>query len=318
MPVSRDVKIGLARESSWGDGAAPQVMLPIEPPSITEPYEQILDNLYRGINAIDFGAYQGSGRTDASLAGLFYPEELGFLILAMMGAVSSAVAPLPYVHTFTMASQPPSLAVQEEGGVYPSDASDRRFVGMLPSSLTFTFSSSEGLLTWASDLTGKQGTAPGAGSIPSEAITAPFLGWHAALNIGGANARLIDLELTLEREAATRHGLDGTQFPAAVYSGGLAVTASMTFDAVDSTELDYVLDHETNAVVISLTYGAGVDLKAVEFTMTELNWGDAPAELDKSGIFITLGVSGRAIYNSTDSGPIKIILSNAREDYLVA
>lgn len=318
MAISRDIKIGIGRETTWGDGAAPQVMLPIEPPSITEPYEQILDNLLRGINAIDFGAYQGSGHAEAGLAGLFYPEELGFLILAMMGQVDSGVAPLPYVHTFTLLSQPPSLAIQEEGGVYALDATKRRYVGMLPTSLTFTFSSSEGLLTWASDLVGKQGTAPASGSIPGEATTAPFRGWQASLDIGGANARLIDLELTLEREVATRHGLDGSQFPAAVYSGGLAVTASMTFDAVSSTELDYVLGHATNAVEVTLSYGSGVSLKSVVFTMTALNWGDGPAELDKSGVFITLGVSGRALYNTTDEGPIKIVLSNAREDYLAA
>jgi len=314
MTISRDIKIGIARESSWGSAEAPHRMLPIEPPGITEPYEQILDNLLRGINAMDFGAYQGAGFVEMSLGGLFFPEEMGFLILAILGDPTSGTS-APYEHTFTMDSQPKSLAVQEEGGVYESGSS-RRFIGMLPSSLTFTFSSSEGLLTWSSDLTGKLGTAPGSGDIPGEDTSAPLLGWHAALDIGGANARLIDCELTLEREAATRHGLDGSQFPAAVYSGGLAVTCSMTFDAIDNAELNYVLTHATNAVVISLSYGTGASEKSIQFTMSQLNWGDAPAELDKSGIFITLGVSGRALYNTTDAGPIKIVLKNSEDSYI--
>ena len=71
MTISRDIKIGIARETTWGDGDAPLRLLPIDPPSITEPYEQILDNLLRGINAVDFGAYQGSGHVEMGLSGLF-------------------------------------------------------------------------------------------------------------------------------------------------------------------------------------------------------------------------------------------------------
>lgn len=312
--ISRDIKIGIARETTWGDGDDPQRLLPIDPPSITEPYEQILDNLLRGINAVDFGAYQGSGHVEMGLSGLFYPEELGYFILAMMGSISTdppaGTAPT-YEHTFTLASQPPSLSIQEEGGVYPS-GSHRRFIGMLPSSLTFTFTSSEGLLTWSSDLAGQKGTAVGtAATWEDTEVSAPFLGWHAALEVGGSpNVRLIDCELTLEREAAIRHALDGEQFPAAIYSGGLAVTLSMTFEA-NSTELNHVLDHDTNKVEITLTSGSDI----VVFTMNLLNWGDAPAELDKSGVFITLGASGRAIYDPSTGSPITITLTNTQQSY---
>jgi len=317
MTTSRMTKIGLARESSWGSANAPQVALPVEPPSITEPYEQILDNLRRGLYAADYAAYQGAGHIEMSLAGHFTPEEIGFLILAMMGDVSSGTS-VPYQHDFTMSStQPDSLAIQDEGAVYAS-GTKRRFTGMLPSSLTFSFSTAEGVLAWSSDLMGKQGTAPGAGDIPSVVGTSPFLGWQGALTIGAANTRMIDCELTLEREVEVRHGSENSQFAVAGYSGALMVTASMTFDAIDNTELNYVLDHDTNTVVLTFSYGTANALRSVEFTMTNFNWGDGPAELDRSGIFITLGVTGRALYNTTDGGPIKIVLKNARSNYTVA
>ncbi len=93
------------------------------------------------------------------------------------------------------------------------------------------------------------------------------------------------------------------------------MTATLTFDLVDETELDYVLSHTTNKVVITFDFGSGADEKKIVFTMNQFNWGEGPAELDRSGVFITLGVTGRAIYNTTDSGPIQIELTNSRTDY---
>ncbi len=318
MTISRLTKIGVARESSWGAADAPQVLLPVEPPSITEPYEQILDNLQRGLYAADFGAYQGAGHVEMSLSGQFYPEEVGFLLTAMIGSPSSGTS-VPYEHDFTMAtSQPPSLAIQDEGAVYKSGATKRRYTGMLPSSLVFSFSSAEGVLAWSADLTGKLGTAPGSGAIPSAVGTSPFLGWQGALTIGSANTRLIDAEITLEREVEMRHGSDGTQYAVAGYSGALTATATMTLDAIDNTELDYVLGHSSNTVVLTFSYGAGNAERSIAFTMTKFNWGEAPAELDRSGVFVTLGISGRALYNDTDAGPIAVTLKNARSSYAAA
>ncbi len=319
MANSRNSKFGIAREATWGDAAAPQVMLPVDPPSITDNFETLLDQTVRGINVMDFGSYQGVGSVEASLSGIWFPEEVPFILLAMLGSVSSTGTAAPYTHTFTLANQPPSLSFQDEGAVYPEGGNARRYAGMLPSSLTLTFSSEEGLLTWSADFSGKRGTAPASGSIPADATNPPFRGWHGTMTIAGAPAtRLIDLELTFEREIQIRWGADGTQYPVAGHSGGIAVTGSMTLDATASTELDYVLTHAENAVVITFSYGSGAGEKQLSISIPRFNWGDSPAELDRSAVAITLSCTGRAIYDRDTSTLVTATVKNSRQNYNAA
>lgn len=316
MTSSRAIKIGIGREPTWGAAVAPQVMLPVEPPSITEPFEQLLDQLPRGLNVMDFGAYQGVGHVEASFSGHFYPEEIGFILLSMFGDVDSDGETPPYTHTFELANQPPSLSFQSEGVIYPAGALARRYSGMLPSSLSISFSTSEGLLAWSSDFMGGRGTAPAAGDIPADATNEPFRGWHGTMSIDGSpDQRLIDAEISIEREIEIYHAADGTQFPVAGHSGAIQATTSLTFDASAYTELDRVLAHDTCAIEITFSYGSGADLKEFALSIPDMNWGEGPVELDHGGVSVTLAVAGRAIYNRDTQTLIGATLKNARTNY---
>ena len=318
MAISVATVIGVGREATWGVGVTPQVLIPVEPPTFSEPFEQILDQLARGVNVLDHGAYQGSGHAEASLASNVYPEEIGFFLLAMLGAVSS-VGTSPTVHTFSLATQPPSLSLQDEGAIYPAGETKRRYQGMLPSSLTFSFTSAEGLLTWSCDLMGSKGSAPLTGAIPADATNAPFRGWHATAAIATIpDTRMISAEITLAREIAIIHAADGLQYPVRGHSGPLEVTLSMVFDANTYTELDRVLAHEDTAITFTFTYGTGATEKTLVFTIPKMNWGEGPVELDRSNIAVQLSVAGRAIYDRDTSKVFEATLTNSRLTYAVA
>lgn len=318
MANSRSNKIGVAREATWGAAPAPQVMIPVDPPTLSEPYEVLLDNSVRGVNVMDFGSYQGVGSLELSLSGLFYPEEVPFFMLAMMGSVSSTGTG-PYTHTFSLADQPPSLCIQDEGLVYPDGASSRRYAGFLPSSFSLSFSAEEGFLTWSCDGQGSNGTAPASGDIPADATNAPFRGWQGTVKFNSvSNTRLISADLSMERELQLRYGADGTQRPTALHSGGISVTCSMIFDATDYAEMDRVLAHGETTMTLTFTYGSGANEKTLAISIPTLNWGDGPVELDRSSVAATLAVTGRAIYDRDEAKLITADVTNSRENYSAA
>lgn len=315
MARSRANRIGVAREATWGSMPAPQVMIPVEPPTFSEIYEPLLDNLVRGVNVMDMGTYQGVGRLELSLNSFFFPEETPFFLLAMLGAVVTTGTG-PFVHTFSLANQPPSLCLQDEGLVYPGGATSRRYGGFLPSSFGLSFSSEEGFLTWTCEGQGSIGTAPGAGTVPVDASGEPFRGWQGTVQFGGVgNTRLLSADITLERELQLRYAADGLQRPSALHSGAISATCSMVFDATDFVEMDRVLAHAFTTMTLTFTYGAGATLRKLELSIPRLNWGEGPVELDRSGVAVTLSVSGRAIFDRGTGGLVTAVVTNGRTNY---
>ena len=105
----------VGREVTYGTAVPPQVTIPLSgDPAFNVIHEAIIDSGRRdSVAAMDFDAYQGVGRSDVSLEGMFYPEELGFILDAIMGAAASAepstaTTPKTYNHVFKLAAAGPS------------------------------------------------------------------------------------------------------------------------------------------------------------------------------------------------------------------
>lgn len=311
MPVSGLTKVGIAKEASWGTTTAPDVLIPVNPPSFTDNFETILDQAMRGIAAMDFASYQGVQTVEASLEGFAYPKEIGYFIKGILGAESVSGAG-PYDHEFTLATTPPSFSVQDENGVQPY-----RYTGMMVGELGFTFNAAEGALEFSASLTGKTKESVGS-SIPADATSAPFRGWMMCSQIAGGNVEVMEGELTLSRELGLVYAgstcSGGSQYAIREYAGPLEVTGGITLDFTADSQVDRYENKTQNKLELNFQYGTGASQKTLKFEMNNCDYGDSPIELDRSGVHVTLAYTLRALYNSTDSGPAKVTLSNAKSD----
>lgn len=311
MGVSHLTKVGIAREASWGSSTDPAVLLPVEPPSFTVPHEQILDQGIRGSSSMDYGAYQGAVHVEASLESMAFPEEIGYLLFGILGSCSTSGTAAPYVHTFSLNSNPPSFSIQDENGVQTY-----RYTGCMINSLTLSFNIAEGAVHWSADFMGKEkGSA--SGSIPAEATTPPFLGWQATAAIGATSpyGKVTEAELTIAREVVLGYVDGNAQTPGTAYSGPMEVTGSCTLLFDSNDDYDRYLDKTQEKLAFTFSQGSGASKKELVLTMTKADFGDGAAEIDRSGSNLTLAYTVRALYNPTDGGPIKVKLTNSKSSY---
>jgi hypothetical protein len=312
MAVSYLTKVGLAKETSWGSSTTPTALLPIDPPTFTVNYEQILDQSLRGLAVLDYAAYQGVGQVEASMEGNFYPEELGMLLFSAMGSCASVGTGSLYQHEFTVGAHPPSLSIQDE-----NDIMTYRYTGCMVSELTLTFNSAEGLLRWSSSLVGKQMVEDPAGAIPEEDTSAPFRSWQMCAAIGAADplGKILEGEITLSREINLHFTDCGSQYAGTAFAGPLEVTgrATIFFDA--HSDYQRYLDKTQEAFSLTWDYGSGADQRTLVFTANNMDFGDSPAEIDRSDASITLAYTMRGLYHADDAGNCKWTLLNSKESY---
>ena len=308
MAISNLTKIGIAKEAPWAGTADPEYLIPVDPPTIGEQSEQILDEAVRGLATKDYAAYQGVRRVEGTFSGSFYPEECGLLLYSIMGA-TSFTAGSPNTHTFSVGSHPPSLTIQDENQV-----ESQRFVACMVSELTLSFNAAEGLLRYSATIIGRERTDTIAGAVPAEATNAPFCGWQMACAIGGASfGKLIDGEITLRRPIELGYMASGSQYAGTADAGPLEVTARATIRYDTQADYDRYLDKDQDSFQIDWNRGSGATQKKLTFLATSMDFGDGPMEIDRSGASLTGAYAMRALYNTTDDGPCKFTLLNARD-----
>lgn len=319
MTISALTKIGLAKESAWGVSTAPTVLLPITTVTLNEVWEQVLDEAKRGILAKDFNAYQGVNHIEGSLEGPFYPEEVGMLLHTIMGTSSTPSGTGPYTHVMTLGVTPPSLSIQDEDGVR-----NMRYLGVKCNNFAAKFSAAEGLLTYTASLTGKlidQNVNTLAITVPpnmsvSDNTSKTWRGWQSSVTINStAYTKMITFDLTIAREVSLVYTANNTRFASAIYSGPMEVTAklSILFDTAADFDRAHDWGNNQHPLEVTLDNGlSGANNRKVIFTMSKASWGDGNFERDRGGTYMTGSWNIRALYNTTDSGPIKITLVNGR------
>jgi hypothetical protein len=329
MSISGLLKVGIAVESNgWAlptdTGVAPTHLLPVTSVTVTNPFEQILDEAKRGVRTSPFAAYQGVGSVEMTLEGPFYPEVCGFFLALMMGSAGSPSGSAPYVHSITMTNAAPTSSTQRSLSVQVEDAvSKDRYIGMVVTSLTLRFSAAEGMLTYSANLVGQQRlTNQSAMSTSGEwlspgTVVQPFLGWHAQVTQGGANARVVESEITFERESYIRYSANQSQKPADIQVGDLTLTARATLDYYQSSDVDLYTDKTQSAFIwdFDFTPDGAAYAKNLTITCSKMDYGEGPVEIDRSGVNMLLTWSMRAIANTTDGSaaapaPCQIALSN--------
>jgi len=108
VELSARTLLAISRETDFGSATVAYKLLnlPLEPPSLTEPYARFWDNSLRNITTLDFGGIPTTRRTEGSLAGPFYIDICPPLLLGILGKVqTSATNTSPLVATTLTASE---------------------------------------------------------------------------------------------------------------------------------------------------------------------------------------------------------------------
>lgn len=313
-------QVFLNREASRGVAGTTYYKLPVNPPSVTDTYESIVDNGLRGVSAKDFGVYQGCGQSEVTLEGMWYPEELGYLCYGILGGTAgtpSVGGGSAGTWQFTVADTCPSFTIID----YPkigtpgstAEVHAFKYSMMLMSNLTIKFNAGEGAVTWSAGFTGQNaGTIDGSSVLGSAigTVAAPLLGWYGSVDVGTyanvltggtatAYTKLVDAEISISREVMLNHTAQNTQSPSYIFHGPTEVTMTATSKFFTINDYLKYKNNTQEAIKVTLTRGSGTALKGLEILLPSIAYMDKPMEIDRSQIAVYLGWGVRAFYDST-------------------
>lgn len=143
---------------------------------------------------------------------------------------------------------------------------------------------------------------------PTYTAFPPALGWQWTMsNAGASSTRGLSLDLKMQRKLDVIHSSDGVQIPREIFQGAFGIDGSYKAIFENQTDMNYFLNYTQGATVATLQQPVSAGGASLKFTMSKSgwikgkrNWGEyVEADFDLSGI-----------YNSTDGGAVKAVLSN--------
>lgn len=319
MPILSTTKVQIGKESTWGTSVAATKVVPVTAdPGFANEYAAVRDSARRGIAAMDYALLQGAGRANISLEGPLLPDIAGNLLAGIMGTLSTGTATSGvYPHTITLGSSVPSFTVEDANPV-----AYREHAGAKINELRLSFAAADGLLAHSTSMVALTGVSGGTATPSLTAETnKPWIGIDTSVSIGGsAQNRVTSFELTLSRGQEVVN-TTGSRDPSRIDEQQLEATFSISLDAGTSNVDDLAKYMGTSgafnesAIVLTWTYGATTTLRSLVFTATQASFGDGPATRDLGGGLYQITLSGRCLYNTTDSGPCKFVLNNTQSAY---
>ena len=254
---------------------------------------------------MDYAVYVGMKRVNIEIESPAWPDEVGYFLHGIMGTSAYAST----THTFSVGSSVPSFTFHDDTSVY-----NRAYAGCQVSSFSLRFNRAEGMVTMNAKLLGKSASTVAVTTI-ADATTKPFLGWQGTFSVaspvGGtltATAQLISGELTWERGQEASPHANNSQDMARLDTGRIRYTGSLVLDGATDL-LDKYLSGTRDTIVISFT---NADSKTLTITSTDTSYLKDQMTRDMGGTAIRYNVGIRGVRNSTDGGPCKVTLTNAR------
>lgn len=319
-PMMFYTALGMAKESSWGTDTAPTVWHPITNPRFDPGgLQHIMDDNFRGLAAVDFDMLPGPGNGSFSFGGGIYMDSSPMFFASIIGPDAIAGAS-PYTHTFALTAAPDSHSLEEQTNVQ-----SYRYNGSRLTEFGVSFNAATGMAQYSVQGASKVGleqASPTSTAFTAESAISAVAGWQGSLTVaGGAAAILLEGQVTFSRQQRIIHGFTntagGSQDVNAMYPLALQVTARLTFNYSQSTEL-YMAYPKTgqslagaavtkNAVVISLKRSA-TEIMAI--TLTKAAWRQFQRE-NQDGTYTGVALL-HGIYNATDAGPVKVVCTNNR------
>jgi hypothetical protein len=304
--------LGIAKEATFGTAVPPTAFLPVSGITPKDSLTLIPDKGWRGSMVETYGQTAGPLMATVDFDGDVFADTIGFPLAGVLGDVATTGASAPYQHAMavlnTGTGQPTSYTLTDSYA-----AGTRAYAGAKFSELGFKFSA-DGLLTYSAKAT-SFGSATA--SVPTASYTTvpPFAGWTGVVTIGGVAATgVLDAEVTIKRPVTVLNAVDGTQAPAALWSGPVSVDGKMTVVMEDDTQLTKYLTQVQPSLDFLFTQGAGATLTSLQLHMSKVSY--SAADITRGKDYVEIPVTFEAIANATDIGvsagysPIKATLQN--------
>ena len=295
--------LGLAVETVLGTAVAPTGFIPIRKYTPQDTPTYVPDTGFRGQPVDTFGEYLGVISSTYALDGDVYPTSFGALLANFFGIDTVTGTATPYTHTLTTAAVPGSLTLSD---YYV--AGYRQWPGQKVEKLSLKFTPQAGL-THTTNLIGWPSATGSAPSTQTFGVNPFFLGWEAALTLGGtANPKLASFTLDLARtKSAPVFSAQNSRNPFDIFVGPMTADWTLEFYMEDDTEYTLALAQGSQAVSVTLTQAGSSD--SITFTSSAVQW--VKPTIDRAGEYVLVSLDGKAIYNATDAGVAQAKLINA-------
>ena len=274
-------------------------------PKANEIFESLYDQGYRGHASMDYAYYQGVGHSEIDLPDMwFYADDYGHFFMAMLGTDNATTSASSTSHVITLVDGlPKSYTLTDYNGV-----DTRQYAGLYFEEVDMKWTT-PGRLTLSAKAQGMTATtaAKPAAAYSSASV---YLPWEMASTINGvANVHIINMELALKRKVEPIWGMSNSQQPNLESDGPLEVTGKIDFAVADNTELNLYKSNTQPAATFLLTGASTINTMTMHFNDLAF---ETPTVIDRTKDFLVLQSAFRGIWNATDSGPLKVTLTNAR------
>lgn len=323
LPRSRSY-LGIAKETRPTPGSLPTPVAATDfiPYTSITPVDNVAyldDKGMRGSMVEEYNVIQGQIYSEFDLGGDVFADTIGYLVGGVLGDVVTSGSTAPYAHAITVlnsqadGAQPTTWTLSDYYSL--GTASTRQFAGTQWSSIDFKFSA-DALLTYSAKGMGYQSVVA-ANPTPSFSTVTPLPSWTGTTTLNGTEtAILADGNCNIKRTVTPIFTVKGDQSPYQMFAGPVTVDGSLTLVFESDTQLEYYLNNTQPSLSIDFTQGSGANLQQVKLQMTKCAF--TMGKIERSKDYIELGVTYKAIANTTDHGaslgysPIKVVLQNAK------
>jgi len=337
MTLATSEKIQIGRQTAAATAVAATVVLPVTPGSsrFLEQNEALYDRGRRGIDAMDFKAVQGVGRTEITMEGIINVGDTdsapglvapGFLIANILNLDSYTAVDnggtTAFDHFLKMGSAKTYLTIER---ALLGAGSENDYSAFRCNEFVLRWDAGEGLVTWTANGLAKLPTAGTTLTSLSDLSGLPHRGWEAIVTFDGnaSFARLISGEWTFRRELVPFFSAENSQDFKDLYLGPLEVTCSVVLDfsvVIDLTVFRSRAQQEFTVIFTQGTADAASE-RSIGISCIAMDWGDAPVELDISAANVRLGLTGRGLYStgngglsgSAQNGPAEVQITQASQ-----
>jgi hypothetical protein len=318
--------VGFATETAgWGSyhGNAAWYV-PVEKCDFEDMPKFYMDQAYRGIQALTFGAYQANLQGQFSMTHDAYMDTLPVLLgNAMVGATDSVtvigISTLGVgITTGTINQHAYILGTPEALSWYDFNGyAERRYEGARLESVSVKLSPEKQLSVDNKGVSRLSLVNATGGAVLPATLNAghtPLLTWMAKVTIGGAQStRVIDSEFDFARKTEVLFTQALTQSPTNIYAFPMDLKGKATFDFQDEAEYNLFRanSQSTTFDILFWSNPSNVNANALEgFRITVPNMVYTSFKVDRSKDALTCQLGFDALYSSSLSTNVQLFFYN--------
>lgn len=323
LPRSRSY-LGIAKETRPAGGVAPTPVaatdfIPFTSINVMDNINYLDDKGIRGSMVDEYDVIQGTIHSEIEFAGDVFADTIGYPLAGVLGDVTVTGSSAPYSHAISVLNsqatngQPQTWTISDYYSL--GSASTRQYSGVQFESIDFKFSA-DSLLTYTTKAKG-YASATATNPTPSFSTVTPTPSWEGVVTLNGSTSTLLaEGNCSIQRAVEPIWTVDGSQRPYQLFAGAVTANGALTLVFESDTELQLYLANTKPILDINFSHGTGATTQAVKLHMTKCAF--TVAKIERSKEYIELGVTYKALANTTDAGtssgysPIKVTLQNAK------